>query len=103
MAMGMFKNIEPSDVEAMLVELYNRRNLDGLSLEPFYKSFYEDNKETIRIAYEMDKFNLKQPEYYIGMLEVAYKQLLKLYEIDIEHNQLRDFEADSMTYRRSTK
>ena len=103
MPVGMFKNVDKSTVCSLLNTLYVRRHIDGY-LQPFYNKFFEDNKTTIIAAHESEAFNKPEPEYFTGALEIAYRQLLELFEMkDIHYSMLEDYERESMTYRRSTK
>jgi len=100
----MYKNIQKGDVQNLLNELYERKHIDGY-LQPFYKNFYDEHKETITVCHGIVKFETEEPEYHIGDLEIAYMQLLKLYEVEegLRFNRLEEFEKESMPYRRSTK
>lgn len=102
MAMGMYKDIEKNAVQSILNTLYERQYIEGY-LQPFYKNFFNEHKETIRICHEIESLNVKEPEYHIGDLEIAYGALLRLFEIKEHFSTLAEFEEASMTYRRSTK
>jgi len=98
----MYKDLMKGDVENMLDELYERRHIDE-NLGSFYTNFYEENKEIIVVCHGIVRFKNEEPEYHIGELEVAYRKLKELFEVDDNFTQLEQFERESMKYRRSTK
>lgn len=102
MPVGMFKDIEKPDVQSILDTMYVRQIIDGY-LQPFYSDYYKRHKELIAICHQIEKFRGEEPEYHEGDLEIAYRQLKELFEVDENFTQLEDFEEVSMTYRRSTK
>ena len=106
MPVGMFKNVDKSTVCSLLNTLYVRRHIDGY-LQPFYNKFFEANKEAIIASHELEssaKASYSEPEYFVGALEIAYRQLLELFEMkDIHYAMLEDYERESLPYRRSTK
>lgn len=102
MPVGMYKDVAKSSVQKILAELFVRKNFDGY-LQPFYKDFYERHRDLISLCSRIDRFNEKEPEYHVGDLEIAYRQLLELFEVEEHLSILEDFERASISYRRSTK
>jgi hypothetical protein len=78
---------------------------EGGGIEPFYEDFCKKYIDVLKTCYQVYERSQSEPEYFFGMLEEPYRELLRMFNIEDKAygSGLEEMQSLSFNYKKTTK